>query len=847
MASKSLGTLTVDLQAKIGAFVSGLSEAERAALKASKTMQAEIRAAEKAQEQAMRKMADEAKALAKAQQDEMKKAAKAAEDYAKAVKKAEQEAQAAYKANLAVVGRGAAMVGTALLAGVAAFAKNTMDAQREQAQLAAVIKSTGDVSGYTIDQLNAMADAMSRASTFSGGEITEAQTTLLAFTNIAGEQLPRALQATMDMAARTGMSLKQSAETIGRAIDVPTQGFAALSRQGFKFGEDVKEMLEELEATGQTVAAQDYLLRALEESYGGAAEAARDTLGGALAALKNQVNDMMTGEPGSVNGLTNLVNELTESLQSSETQRAFGVFKELLKGLGDAAMNAFNTVKFAVANIINMTLTATNLVANQVKTNANILSSVIRADAGGVVKAVKDGWNGYSREVDIFRAGQREAWREITGDTIRDVGESSKATQQAVEVQVDQAKLLRHRFDQIVGESVKGTKQDPEYARQIETINQALKEGVINAEEFAKAQKALDERFTKGERKGRGGGGRRGKSEAEKEAERAAREAERLKERLDNLFEGAITGYQQTLFLLGKEGEEIRAIWETESGRYKDLDEARKKEIVDQARIVDQKVKEYEVEKKFKDLQKDNAQYLEDLQFEATLIGKSREEQELLNLARQLELELQAQSLGMSEQQLAAIRAQNEAIVEQAKNNIRLEESMHQQIQAMDQVRSSFSSAFSEWIGGTKSFKDAFLGALDSINQRILQMISDNLMEKLFGQMGTSETGSAGGWFGSIFGSLFGGTGKANGGHVSGGEFTRVNERGPELLTTSGGKQYLLMGDNSGTITPNHMRSAGTGLQQINNFNITGRVDRRTQLQLAQEAGRRANAAASRS
>lgn len=49
---------------------------------------------------------------------------------------------------------------------------------------------------------------------------------------------------------------------------------------------------------------------------------------------------------------------------------------------------------------------------------------------------------------------------------------------------------------------------------------------------------------------------------------------------------------------------------------------------------------------------------------------------------------------------------------------------------------------------------------------------------------------------------------RALGGPVSAGQLYQVNERGPELLST-GGKQYLMMGDKGGHITPNNQLGAG--------------------------------------
>lgn len=200
--------------------------------------------------------------------------------------------------------------------------QNTINLQNEQAQLAAVLESTGRSANMTTHELNAMASAMSRASMFSGGEITQAQYTLLAFTGIAQNEFPRAMQAAADMAARTGVTIKSAAETVGRALDVPSQGLSSLTRQGFRFTEEQKKLAQHLEATGRTAEAQAIILDALEESYKGAAQAARDTFGGAWTSLLNTIGDLATGSDSFFGPITSSINALNEVLSSGEAEAA---------------------------------------------------------------------------------------------------------------------------------------------------------------------------------------------------------------------------------------------------------------------------------------------------------------------------------------------------------------------------------------------------------------------------------------------------------------------------------------------------------------------------------------------
>lgn len=229
-----------------------------------------------------------------------------------------------------------AAIGGVLAGGFALFMKNTMDAEREQAQLAAALKSTGEAAGYSQTQLNAMADQLAKSSAISAGEITEAQTRLLSYSAIAGEQFPRALQLAIDQSVRLGETLTQSAETVGKALEYPAEGVSALTKQGFRFTEEQKKMLKVLEETGRLSEAQAIVMGVMEESYAGAADAARNTLGGSLTVLKNTFNDLIEGDAGSLNGATEAVNKMTDALADPRTGQAIDSLVSGLLAVGSA-------------------------------------------------------------------------------------------------------------------------------------------------------------------------------------------------------------------------------------------------------------------------------------------------------------------------------------------------------------------------------------------------------------------------------------------------------------------------------------------------------------------------------
>jgi hypothetical protein len=212
------------------------------------------------------------------------------------------------------VGFGVAAIG----ATVAAYRRvitETMEAQRVQAQLEAVVRSTGSAAGYTVGQLNEMSAALQKTTTFSDEAVTAAQSVLLAFTNIRGPEFQAAIDAVTNMSARLGGDLTSNARLVGRALEDPMRGMRGLTSAGIVFSESQREVIKNLVETGRLVEAQKILLRELEERYGGAAKAARDTMGGAVEGLKNAFGELFEETERNTRANTRLINSLTGILE----------------------------------------------------------------------------------------------------------------------------------------------------------------------------------------------------------------------------------------------------------------------------------------------------------------------------------------------------------------------------------------------------------------------------------------------------------------------------------------------------------------------------------------------------
>lgn len=198
-------------------------------------------------------------------------------------------------ANLAggalTAGLGAATAGLAALgAGLAYGVAQAIDAEKAMAQTEAVIKSTGGAAGMTADEIADLASQLSATSTFADDAIQQGENLLLTFTNIGKEVFPEATQALVDMAAAMGTDVKGGAIQLGKALNDPIAGIAALSRVGVTFTDEQKKVIEQLVKTGDVAGAQKVILAELNKEFGGSAAAAANTFGGRLQQLQNRID-----------------------------------------------------------------------------------------------------------------------------------------------------------------------------------------------------------------------------------------------------------------------------------------------------------------------------------------------------------------------------------------------------------------------------------------------------------------------------------------------------------------------------------------------------------------------------
>ena len=237
----------------------------------------------------------------------------------------------------------------AIGATIRAVIQATQAQEAAVAQLNQTLKSTGRLTPELSKSLQDYAASLQKVTTYGDEAIIPMQALLLTFGKIGGDEYNRATVAVLDMATALKMDLKSAATMVGKALNDPVKGMTAMSKAGVSFSDSQKETVKRLVETGDAAGAQRLILKELETEYGGSAQAARHTLGGALQSLKNAFGDLLEGDSGQggVKGATAAIEELTGLLSDPQTvANAQVLTNALITGFGKVIESISTTVEF---------------------------------------------------------------------------------------------------------------------------------------------------------------------------------------------------------------------------------------------------------------------------------------------------------------------------------------------------------------------------------------------------------------------------------------------------------------------------------------------------------------------
>jgi len=178
--------------------------------------------------------------------------------------------------------------GGAAVAGVAAVAlgkklfeagEAASTANSRIANIADTLGIFGDEAGDVSGRLVTLAESQAKLTGISRNTIKETSALLLTFKGVAasadeaGGVFDRAQEAALDLAAAGFGSATSNAQSLGKALEDPTRGLTALTRQGVTFTNEERERIKVLQESNRLGEAQEIVLAAIEGQVGGTAEA----------------------------------------------------------------------------------------------------------------------------------------------------------------------------------------------------------------------------------------------------------------------------------------------------------------------------------------------------------------------------------------------------------------------------------------------------------------------------------------------------------------------------------------------------------------------------------------------
>lgn len=192
-------------------------------------------------------------------------------------------------ASLGSVARGEALArlkdaGIEAFQGMASAAGEFIDAAAEAemvgVRMEATLRALGDAAPTTAEEINSLADELSKLTGFDDEELVAAQATLARIGSVSEDSFERATRAAVDLAAATGMDLNSAFTAVG--IAVQNADFGRLARQIGDLPPEMQEAAKAALEMGDTLKAQEIVLTGIEQKVQGTGEAMGNTFTGAL-------------------------------------------------------------------------------------------------------------------------------------------------------------------------------------------------------------------------------------------------------------------------------------------------------------------------------------------------------------------------------------------------------------------------------------------------------------------------------------------------------------------------------------------------------------------------------------
>ena len=193
-----------------------------------------------------------------------------------------------------VVGTVASVIG-AVADAVAGLVSAYSAQEQAEIKLQGVLTATAGAVGMSAAEMLDLADSLQKVTTYSDQEIIAVEQVLAATRKIGRDVMPEATKAVLDMAAATGDDAAGAAKDLAQALADPAGEIESLKEKGIQLTEAQAENIRKVQEQNGLYEAQLLLLKEVEGTYGGIAEALADTDTGKLQQLQNAWNDLKEG------------------------------------------------------------------------------------------------------------------------------------------------------------------------------------------------------------------------------------------------------------------------------------------------------------------------------------------------------------------------------------------------------------------------------------------------------------------------------------------------------------------------------------------------------------------------
>jgi hypothetical protein len=249
-----------------------------------------------------------------------------------------------------VAAGGVLALGAAMVQGV----KDAESYQSLQLKSAAVLKSTGNVAGTSVKQIDALASTLETMSGVDEELIINSQNVLATFTKVRNEAgkgndiFTQGTKAALNLSTALGTDLQASTIQVGKALNDPIKGVTALQRVGVSFTATQKDQIAAMVKSGDTMGAQKLILGELSTEFGGAAKAAGGGFSGAIARLKDVFGDAFRDLAIKyLPDLTRLADWMAKNAPAAiaKAEQAFAQIQKAVKTASDVIVPLFNFIR----------------------------------------------------------------------------------------------------------------------------------------------------------------------------------------------------------------------------------------------------------------------------------------------------------------------------------------------------------------------------------------------------------------------------------------------------------------------------------------------------------------------